>query len=46
MKRLQLDWLLLPLVGLALVLAVWAISSATWAGNLPSPLKTWESSRD
>lgn len=46
MNRFKLDWLVLPLVGFALVLATWAISSATWAGNLPSPLKTWESSRD
>ncbi|MBI5690199.1 MAG: nitrate ABC transporter permease [Verrucomicrobia bacterium] len=46
MKRLKLDWLILPLFGLAVILAAWAISSATWASNLPSPLKTWESSRD
>jgi nitrate/nitrite transport system permease protein len=46
MNRIKLDWLLLPLVGIALVLVVWTVSSATWAGNLPSPAKTWESSRD
>src|SRR5687767_14857620 len=46
MNRFKLDWLLLPLVGFALILGVWSFSSATWATNLPSPLKTWESSRE
>ncbi|WP_404421905.1 nitrate ABC transporter permease [Nibricoccus sp. IMCC34717] len=46
MKRFPLDWLVLPLVGIAAVIALWALSSNTWASNLPSPLKTWESSRD
>jgi len=46
MKQFKLDWLLLPLVGFAVVLLLWSISSATWASNLPSPSKTWESSRD
>jgi nitrate/nitrite transport system permease protein len=46
MNRFKLDWLILPFVGFALILAAWSISSATWANNLPSPLKTWESSRD
>jgi nitrate/nitrite transport system permease protein len=46
MKRFPLDWLVLPLVGIAAVLALWSVSSHTWATNLPSPLKTWESSRD
>lgn len=46
MNRFKLDWLILPLFGIGLILAAWSISSATWANNLPSPLKTWESSRD
>lgn len=46
MQRFKLDWLILPLFGLSLILALWSISSATWANNLPSPLKTWDSSRD
>lgn len=46
MQRFKLDWLILPIFGLSLILALWSISSATWANNLPSPLKTWESSRD
>ena len=46
MNRFKLDWLLLPIAGFALILGFWSISSATWASNLPSPLKTWEASRD
>src|SRR5262245_7518736 len=46
MKKLKLDWLLLPLVGVAVVIGLWAISSSTWAKELPSPLKTWEKSRE
>ena len=46
MNRLKLDAIILPLFGFALILAVWWGSSATWANNLPSPLKTWEASRD
>src|SRR6267142_706793 len=42
----RIDWLLLPLLGVAVVLALWAISSSTWAKELPSPLKTWQVSRD
>eukprot|EP01035_Chromulina_nebulosa_P060418 gene60418-82667_t len=45
MKKFKLDWLILPLVGVAIILGAWAISSATWAKDLPSPLKTWESSK-
>jgi nitrate/nitrite transport system permease protein len=46
MNRTKLDAIILPLLGFALILAVWWGSSATWANNLPSPLKTWEASRD
>src|SRR5262249_35128514 len=46
MKRFKLDWLILPFVGFAIILALGSISSATWANNLPSPLKTWQASRD
>ncbi|HEY0705859.1 MAG TPA: nitrate ABC transporter permease [Polyangia bacterium] len=35
----------LPFAGFALLLALWSVVSATWAENLPSPSKTWESSR-
>ncbi|SDR66074.1 nitrate ABC transporter permease [Opitutus sp. GAS368] len=46
MKTFKLDWLILPFVGFGIVLALWAISSNTWAPNLPSPAKTWEASRE
>ena len=36
---------LLPLVGIACVLALWALTSATWAETLPSPWKTWQASK-
>jgi nitrate/nitrite transport system permease protein len=35
----------LPMVGAMVVLGVWAISSATWADNLPSPYQTWVASK-
>src|SRR5579859_346143 len=46
MKKFKLDWLILPGLGFAVILVLWTISSATWASNLPSPLKTWQASRD
>jgi nitrate/nitrite transport system permease protein len=45
MKRFKLDWLILPLIGGAVVLLLWQVSSKTWARELPSPLKTWEASK-
>jgi len=41
----KLDWLLLPAMGIGVVVALWGISSATWARELPSPAKTWQSSK-
>src|SRR3954451_1806974 len=38
--------MLLPLVGIGGLLLLWAFSSVTWSKNLPSPIKTWEVSRD
>jgi len=46
MKSFKLDWLILPLVGLAVVVLIWQISSVTWAKDLPSPHKTWVASKD
>src|SRR3954470_13424629 len=46
MKKLKLDWLILPLLGIAVVIGLWALSSATWAKELPSPLKTWQTSKE
>jgi nitrate/nitrite transport system permease protein len=37
--------LILPLVGAAAVLTMWAIVSATLAPDLPSPFRTWQESR-
>src|SRR5687767_5285808 len=37
--------LLLPLVGLATTVLLWALASATFADTLPSPGKTWEASK-
>ncbi|MBI3857553.1 MAG: nitrate ABC transporter permease [Planctomycetes bacterium] len=39
------DVLLLPLAGIGVIFVLWAITSATLSKNLPSPLKTWETSR-
>jgi len=36
---------LLPMLGFAAVVALWAAASATWADTLPSPWKTWEVSK-
>jgi nitrate/nitrite transport system permease protein len=36
---------LLPMVGLALIVLLWSITSASWSKNLPSPSKTWETSK-
>src|SRR5918994_4261811 len=36
---------LLPMIGFAAVVVLWAITSATWADTLPSPSKTWEVSK-
>ena len=46
MKPFKLDWLILPLLGIAIVLLAWHISSKTWAKELPSPAKTWDASKD
>jgi len=45
MKNINWKNVFLPLVGAAVVLVVWALSSATWAPSLPSPWATWEASK-
>jgi nitrate/nitrite transport system permease protein len=45
-SKFKLDWLVLPLVGVLCVVIFWTVSSATWSKELPSPLKTWEKSRE
>src|SRR5437868_743171 len=42
----KIDWLLLPLIGVGVVLLLWQLSAATWAKELPSPLKTWATSKE
>src|SRR5436190_966090 len=42
----KIDWIVLPLIGVGCVLLLWQISSFTWAKELPSPAKTWASSRE
>lgn len=36
---------LLPGLGFALLVALWAVTSRLWSENLPSPSKTWEVSK-
>ena len=45
MKSFKLDWLFLPLIGVAAVLVLWQVSCSTWAKDLPTPMKTWETSK-
>src|SRR5262245_43040597 len=42
----KIDWLILPLVGIGIVVLLWQLSSSTWAPELPSPAKTWATSKD
>jgi nitrate/nitrite transport system permease protein len=44
-SKFKLDWLVLPLIGVVAVIVLWQISSVTWAKDLPTPSKTWETSR-
>jgi nitrate/nitrite transport system permease protein len=44
-SKLKIDWLLLPAVGLAIVIGLWALASATLSKELPSPAKTWLASK-
>jgi nitrate/nitrite transport system permease protein len=45
-RRSTVETLFLPILGAAVVIAVWAIASSTIVESLPSPLKTWTVSRD
>jgi len=44
-RRINLNTVFLPLLGFALVLLLWQVSSKTWAPSLPTPARTWELSR-
>jgi nitrate/nitrite transport system permease protein len=41
----RLSGFMLPLVGIACVLLLWSVASATVADKLPSPVETWEVSK-
>jgi len=45
LKRFRWDNLLLPLVGVGVVIALWALTSSAFSTSLPSPAKTWETSK-
>ena len=45
MKKFRLDWLILPLFGILAVVLLWQASSGTWAKELPSPARTWATSK-
>src|SRR5690349_18991977 len=40
-----IDLVILPMVGIAGIVFLWWLSSATFAPTLPNPIKTWEASR-
>jgi nitrate/nitrite transport system permease protein len=44
-SRINIDWLILPLLGALVVVGLWALWSILPGSNLPSPLKTWEASK-
>lgn len=44
-KRFQWSPLFLPFIGVGLVIAIWTILSQTVAPDLPSPLRTWQESK-
>jgi nitrate/nitrite transport system permease protein len=41
----KLRMIVLPFLGVLVVLALWAVSSVTWAESLPSPWATWQASK-
>src|SRR5437867_380026 len=43
--RFKLDWLVLPLVGVVCILILWKVVSGTVSKDLPSPGKTWATSK-
>ena len=44
-SKFKLDWLILPIVGLLCIGCLWVFTSANLAKDLPSPSKTWETSK-
>jgi nitrate/nitrite transport system permease protein len=44
-RRIDFATVVLPLLGLAVMLLIWTILSTTVARDLPSPMKTWDESK-
>ena len=44
-SRVDVGTVLLPILGVGVMLLIWAVLSATVAPDLPSPIKTWEESK-
>lgn len=44
-RRIDFATLVLPLLGIGVMLLIWTILSTTVARDLPSPMKTWEESK-
>ena len=44
-SRINIDWLVLPVLGALMVMGLWTLWSMLPGSTLPSPLKTWEASK-
>ena len=44
-SRINIDWLVLPVLGALMVMGLWTLWSMLPSSTLPSPLKTWEASK-
>ena len=44
-RRIDFATLVLPLLGIGVMLLIWTMISTTVARDLPSPMKTWEESK-
>jgi nitrate/nitrite transport system permease protein len=44
-RRIDFATMVLPLLGIGVMLLIWTMLSTTVARDLPSPMKTWEESK-
>ena len=44
-SKFKFDWLILPLIGIVCMMLLWQFTSANLSKDLPSPGKTWETSK-
>jgi nitrate/nitrite transport system permease protein len=44
-SRINIDWLVLPVLGALVVVGLWTLWSTLPGSTLPSPLKTWEANK-